>query len=369
MQQQLQTDWSCLPFDILETIGTMLSGRDLGASRLTCSSWRQGISWGIRSLRPRTVPNAGASAAAVGQPAKLTSFPNIETLDLRRTNLSPFQIPQLHILSPKVSKLQIMYLERLGRPREYFDQLQELYNGLVELAQRFTVEAQIYVSHAASSRGYSLSDRDLASIASLPLAVDMTLLKIGMHLNDDIQDITPLTKLTALQSLSFVAFDQRGFITEHTFRQLSSLTNLTALHFGKVGHISGAGLKAGIAGCAGQLQVLELEDCSSLYNDGLAQLTENLSELRQLSLNKVPWLTDSCIGQSLTRLTCLTRLQLELNSSITCGERGLQLVQHMPMLREIQLSRFSLIGPEQVDVLQRFPNINLVTSTFGSIVV
>ncbi len=66
----------------------------------------------------------GAGApAAVGHPARLSSFPNLEALDLRRTSLSPFQIPQLRGLGPKTQSLQLRYLERMGRPGEYFSAL------------------------------------------------------------------------------------------------------------------------------------------------------------------------------------------------------------------------------------------------------
>lgn len=53
-------DWGDLPRDVLERVGTVLKGQDLMAARLVSTTWRQGISWGVRCLRPRTVPNAGA---------------------------------------------------------------------------------------------------------------------------------------------------------------------------------------------------------------------------------------------------------------------------------------------------------------------
>lgn len=350
--------WNSLPRDILQTIGTLLNGRDLREARLACSTWRQGISWGVQYLRPRTVPNAGALAAAVGQPAKLTSFPNIATLDLRRTGLSPFQIPQLRALNSKVSLLQIAYLERVGRPGEYFAQLQDLYEGLAELARKFNVEAEIHVEQSPHTRSYGLTDRDLVSIAGVPSSVALTKLQIGRQLTYEIRDISPLTYLTTLRSLDFVTYGAN--ITDFTFLQLSRLSHLTSLHFGTVTYVTGAGLSAGLAGCAAKLQDLGLVDCSTLQNGGLAQLTELLPQLTQLSLIRVPWLTDSCIRQSLTQLTCLSRLQLADNSQITCGVSGLQQLQHMPLLRQLDIRRFDRIGPDEVDLLLSFPNIELV---------
>lgn len=67
------------------------------------------------------------------------------------------------------------------------------------------------------------------------------------------------------------------------------------------------------------MQDLGLVDCSTLQNRGLAQLTELLPQLKELSLVKVPWLTDSCVRQSLTRLSHLTHLQLADSGQLTCG--------------------------------------------------
>lgn len=69
----------------------------------------------------------------MGQPAKLSSFPNIEELDLRRTSLSPFQIPQLRALGPKTRLLQLTYLERVGRPYEYFEALRVRFTAMTGL--------------------------------------------------------------------------------------------------------------------------------------------------------------------------------------------------------------------------------------------
>lgn len=60
-------------------------------------------------------------------------------------------------------------------------------------------------------------------------------------------------------------------------------------------------------------------DCSSLQNAGLAALTASLPQLRRLSLIKIPWLTNSCVGGALMRLGVLTCLQLHDNSNITCA--------------------------------------------------
>lgn len=68
---------------------------------------------------------AGAlSAVGVAPAGQLGSFPHLHQLDLRRTSISPFQIAQLHRLCPGIRLLQLTYLERVGRPHEYFEQLE-----------------------------------------------------------------------------------------------------------------------------------------------------------------------------------------------------------------------------------------------------
>jgi hypothetical protein len=168
--EQRLHEWGRLPFDILESVGRLLRSADLAAARLTCSAWRTGVSFGVTHLRPRTVPNAGdpctdvsiaqrlkqarhgapqvplapvhlmldhaakscAAACAAGAlsavagagPAQLDAFPNIQVLDLRRTSISPFQLPALQRLAGRLRALQLTYLERVGRPHEYFAQLE-----------------------------------------------------------------------------------------------------------------------------------------------------------------------------------------------------------------------------------------------------
>ena len=68
---------------------------------------------------------AGAPSAVAGAgPAQLDAFPNIQVLDLRRTSISPFQLPALQRLAGRLRALQLTYLERVGRPHEYFAQLE-----------------------------------------------------------------------------------------------------------------------------------------------------------------------------------------------------------------------------------------------------
>jgi hypothetical protein len=68
---------------------------------------------------------AGALSAVAGAgPAQLDAFPNIQVLDLRRTSISPFQLPALQRLAGRLRALQLTYLERVGRPHEYFAQLE-----------------------------------------------------------------------------------------------------------------------------------------------------------------------------------------------------------------------------------------------------
>ena len=69
--------------------------------------------------------SAGALSGSLGSgPAQLEAFPNIAALDLRRTSISPFQLRQLAAaLAPGVRLLRLTYLERIGRPHQYFDQL------------------------------------------------------------------------------------------------------------------------------------------------------------------------------------------------------------------------------------------------------
>ena len=61
---EARADWGELTADILQQIGMLLAGQDIASARLACHGWRQGISWGLRCLRPRTVPNAGALIAS-----------------------------------------------------------------------------------------------------------------------------------------------------------------------------------------------------------------------------------------------------------------------------------------------------------------
>jgi hypothetical protein len=68
---------------------------------------------------------AGALSAVAGaSPAQLDAFPSIQVLDLRRTSISPFQLPALQRLAGRLRSLQLTYLERVGRPHEYFAQLE-----------------------------------------------------------------------------------------------------------------------------------------------------------------------------------------------------------------------------------------------------
>lgn len=54
-------DWGHMNKDMLQQVGMLLVGQDIAAARQVCATWRKGISWGVRYLRPRTVPNAGAA--------------------------------------------------------------------------------------------------------------------------------------------------------------------------------------------------------------------------------------------------------------------------------------------------------------------
>ena len=66
-------------------------------------------------------------------PAQLDAFPNIQVLDLRRTSISPFQLPALQRLAGRLRALQLTYLERVGRPHEYFAQLEvPLHSGCTD---------------------------------------------------------------------------------------------------------------------------------------------------------------------------------------------------------------------------------------------
>jgi len=291
----------------------------------------------------------------VGQPAKLSSFPNIEELDLRRTSLSPFQIPQLRALGPKTRLLQLTYLERVGRPYEYFEALRELYDGLAELAHRCRVEAELHVDKSPHAGSFMLSDADLKTITNIPAPVVMTKLHVSHQLAYGVRDLAPLTTLSSLRSLDIVTYC--ADIDNESFRGLSVLTSMTSLHFGIVNHVSGDGLVDGLAGSAATLQELALVDCSSLQNAGLAALTASLPQLRRLSLIKIPWLTNSCVGGALMRLGVLTCLQLHDNGNISCGDGGLQQLAKLPLLRQVDIKRFPRFTPQDVNTLLQFDNL------------
>jgi hypothetical protein len=355
-------EWGKLPFDILESVGRLLSSADLAAARLTCSAWRTGVSFGVTHLRPRTVPNAGALSAVAGAgPAQLDAFPNIQVLDLRRTSISPFQLPALQRLAGRLRALQLTYLERVGRPHEYFAQLEALYQGLEQLAARMEVQLEMHVNEAPFARSFILSDCDLARIVAAPPSLAITSLHVSHQMSYSISQVglQALMGLSTLRSLNLVSYGGRSHhcLDNHSFGAFSALSNLQQLHIGIVKHVTGDAFAEGLGSTTG-LTDLTLVDCFSLQNRGLGQLVEAAPRLTSLTLIKCPWLTNSAV-KHLQHLRGLAALSLADNGNISY-DRGLDRLASLPQLRQVDIKRFPHFGPDETEQLLQAEGIEQV---------